>query len=197
MVILMNPDAESASKDSRHANRRILILGSPGSGKSTLSRRIGAVIGQEPIDLDTVAAIAYRTGVRPRPIQPLLSEAERIASLPNWIAEGVFTAWTMPLVNAATDVVVVRTSIARCLGRVIRRHLSRGIRNEHGGIRRLLAFCVEIVDYHRNKDVDAHWPDNPDRTTFATTMRLGSAAGGRLAILSTDQEIEHFVKTLG
>ena len=185
-----------ASKDSSHVNRRVLILGSPGSGKSTLSRRIGAVIGQEPIDLDTVAAVAYRTGVRPRPIEPLLSEAERIARLPSWIAEGVFTAWTMPLVNAATDVVVVKTSIARCLGRVIRRHLRRGLRNEHGGLRRLIAFCLEIVDYHRNGDANAGWPDNPDRTTFAATIRLAAAAGDRFVILSNDREIEQFVNAL-
>ena len=172
---------------------RILILGSPGSGKSTLSRRLGAAAGIDPIDLDDVAAMAYRTGRRPRPLEPLLSRSDQIASTSSWIAEGVFTAWTEPLVEAATTVVVLRTSLARCLWRVVRRHFARGFRNEHGGVRRLVTFCAEIVDYHLNANPDEQWPDNPDRTTLAATMRLASTVGDRLVVLDDRGQTEAFV----
>ena len=177
---------------SGRVDRRILILGAPGSGKSTLSRRLGAVMGVNPIDLDTVAAVAYRTGQRPRPVEPLLAEAERIASQRRWIAEGIFTTWTAPLVRAATDVVIVRTSLGRCLWRVIRRDMRNDSR-EHGGLWRLVTFCAEIVDYYRNVCAQAHWANNPDRTTLATTLRMASSAGDRVVILSNNQEIEQFV----
>jgi len=176
--------------------RRILILGSPGSGKSTLAQRLGAVIGVSPIDLDTVAAVAHRIGQRPRPARPLLAQAEQIASESIWIAEGVFTSWTTSLVGSATDVVVMRTSLGRCLWRVVRRRFRNGIRNEHGGLRRLLTFCAEIVDYHLNDDPQARWANNPDRTTFAVTMQLASAAGYRLVILSNDHELDKFVEAI-
>ena len=174
--------------------RRILILGSPGSGKSTLSRRLGAVVGVDPIDLDMIAEVAYRSG-QPRPIAPLIAAAERIAGEREWIVEGVFTAWTQLLVRTATDVVILRTSLALCLWRVIRRHFQKGIRNPHGGLRRLVAFCMEIIDYHRNQDEQPHWPDNPDRTTLAATIRFAEV-GDRVAVLSNAREVQRFVDSM-
>ena len=49
------------------------------------------------------------------------------------------------------------------------------------------------MDYYRNVDAQAHWANNPDRTTLATTLRMASSAGDRVVIVSNNQEIEQFV----
>jgi hypothetical protein len=148
-----------------------------------------------PIDLDQVAALAYGTGRRPRPVEPLLAEAARIANLDQWIAEGIFTGWTEALVTRSTTVVVLKTPLPICLWRVIRRHFRRGIYNDHGGVARLAAFCAEVIDYHRNRDPRSSWPQDPDRTTLAATMCLAGTAGDRAVVLSSKRETNDWLKS--
>lgn len=191
---ILEPDPMTQSANNPVGATKVLILGSPGSGKSTFAARLGAITGIAPVDLDALAPVAYRTGIKPRPVEMLLMAAGRLAHQDRWIAEGIYTSWTGPLVASAQSVVVLQTPLITCLWRVVRRHLDSGIRNEHGGLLRLLNFCLEVIDYHLNADPDAHWQDNPDRTTFAATRRLTSGAGSRAVVLSNDTEIEAWLR---
>ncbi len=175
---------------------RVLILGSPGSGKSRLARSLSASTGVRATDLDAVAAIAYRTGLRPRPVGPLVREAARLAGQNTWIAEGVFIGWTEALRDRASQVVVLKTPLVRCLWRVVRRHLAAGLPNQHGGVVRLFQFCFEIVDYYRNRNPDVSWPENPDRTTLVATLRFASKANDRLAVLATRHDIDEWMRDI-
>jgi hypothetical protein len=70
--------------------RRIHILGGPGSGKSTLALRLGQFVGAPVYDLDT---IVYAAGAGPkRSLNLRHSLVTQIASLPGWIAEGIYLA---------------------------------------------------------------------------------------------------------
>lgn len=173
---------------------RVLILGSPGSGKSRLANLLSAGTGVHVTDLDAVAAIAYRTGQRPRPLAPLVHEAARLARQDSWIVEGAFIGWTEPLRDRATHVVLLTTPLLTCLWRVVRRHIAAGLRNQHGGLVRLVRFCGEIVDYHQNQDPDASWSQSPDRTTLVATLRFASAAEERLTVLRTRHAIDRWLR---
>jgi adenylate kinase family enzyme len=55
---------------------RVHIVGGPGSGKTTLARRLGDVLDVQAYDLDAVAYPAHRK----RPGDERRAEAERIAA---------------------------------------------------------------------------------------------------------------------
>jgi adenylate kinase family enzyme len=84
--------------------QRIYIVGPPGSGKSTLGRRLSQVTGLPVHDLDEV----YRHGGGRNPPRP---EIERDAAVSQiigsrrWIVEGVHLGWTDELMDAAQVII--------------------------------------------------------------------------------------------
>jgi adenylate kinase family enzyme len=91
----------------RAATLRVHIIGGPGGGKTTLSRRLGARLGLPVFEIDE---IRERGGLGPnfRPLSPLvdrLIEVGHIARQPTWITEGSALWWTDELLKAA-DVII-------------------------------------------------------------------------------------------
>jgi adenylate kinase family enzyme len=94
--------------------RRVMVIGGPGTGKTTLAAQLARDLGCEAVDLDRVAA--YRPPPGGDPAAPLrkwervpweerCAVAADLAARPTWVAEGVYTGWTSPLVDVA-DVVI-------------------------------------------------------------------------------------------
>lgn len=83
--------------------RRVHIIGGPGAGKTTLSRRLGETLNLPVYALDNVAFEG------PRFLDRSLSErslkATRIAAQEGWVCEGIFVDWADPLTRRAEVVV--------------------------------------------------------------------------------------------
>src|SRR4051812_11565326 len=87
----MNGRAKMAGVLITH-EQRIHIIGGPGSGKTTLARRLSARLSVPAYDLDT---IAYESGAgRKRPLDMRLTDVRRIAADPAWVIEGAYLWWT-------------------------------------------------------------------------------------------------------
>ena len=86
------------------AMRRALVLGSPGSGKSTVARRLGARHGLPVFHLDQAF---WRPGWVPAPPAEFAAEVARLAALPAWVIDGTYTATLAPRLARAELVVVV------------------------------------------------------------------------------------------
>jgi adenylate kinase family enzyme len=117
-------------------HRRIHIVGSPGSGKSWLASKLGAVTGLPVVDLDgmcwDVSAGAW--GVA-RPAQERAGALGRVVSQDAWIVHGTDVDWTGPALEGA-DLVVLLTAPAwlrdlrlssRWLARAVRRREPTGM----------------------------------------------------------------------
>lgn len=71
---------------------RILVVGSPGAGKSTLSRRLGALLDLPVVHLDLLWHLPDQTTVTQDCFDQRL---EKVLSQPSWIMDGNFLR-TMP-----------------------------------------------------------------------------------------------------
>lgn len=86
--------------------RRVLVMGPPGSGKSTFARGLGAARGLPVMHLDQAY---WRPGWIEAPPEAFREAIEGMAAGPAWIIEGNYTSLALALAPrlAAADTVVV------------------------------------------------------------------------------------------
>lgn len=112
----------------RRLGDRVLVLGCPGSGKTTLAAEMAAVSGLPCVHLDDEY---FGPGWQPMAEARWRDRQREIAGGPRWIIDGNHAS-TLPvrLVNA-TGVVIVDVSGVRCLARYARRSLGIALGPAH------------------------------------------------------------------
>ncbi|HEX5505296.1 MAG TPA: hypothetical protein VFW96_21945 [Thermomicrobiales bacterium] len=151
--------------------RRVHVIGGPGSGKTTLARRLGDALGVPTCDLDAVAYPAHRK----RPGGERRAEAERIAAGEGWVTEGIYLGWVEPLLERADAIVWLDVPWRVAAWRIATRHLAASLAgtNEHAGWRRLAAFLAEARRYYAGRRVPAGPEDDGSLSRAATDLALG------------------------
>ena len=100
--------------------QRIVVMGPPGSGTSTLARRLGAIYGLPVFHLDQ---IYFQPGWVETPADAFRAEVTRLAQQPAWVIDGNYTA-TIGCRFAAADAVIYldvpnRVAMRRILWRIL------------------------------------------------------------------------------
>src|SRR5687768_2710628 len=83
--------------------RRVHIMGGQGSGKTTLARRVAALLDTPVYEMDWIGW-ERETG-RERTEEEKLERVHAIAAGEAWVTEGTMLGWTDPLLRAADTVV--------------------------------------------------------------------------------------------
>ena len=164
---------------------RVLIVGSPGSGKSFLARRLAAATGLPAVHLD-------RHYWAPGWIEPSPEDWHtRLASLvdrPRWIIDGNYPA-TLGLRLARADTAIfldVPRSV--CLTRVLRRTL-RGLGRERGDD--IAPGCPERIDLPFLRYV---WHFSRDHR--GRVARALESFPGRVIVLRSGRDVAAFVNSI-
>jgi adenylate kinase family enzyme len=127
---------------------KILILGGPGSGKTTLGRRLSESLKAPFYELDV---IRYDGGAgAERSLGDRLADVAALASQESWIAEGAFIGWTDALAIAADVIIWLDVPWRVACWRIISRHAKASLRgtNKHRGLSRLWKFTNDAKRYY-------------------------------------------------
>jgi len=166
---------------------RVLVLGSGGAGKTTLSKKLAAATGLPLIYLDT---LYWRPGwVRP-------TEAEwdeiidELLTRDRWIMDGNFSRTVPRRAQIADTIVFLDIPRARCLIRALGR-----IARYHGRVRPdLPEGCPEGFDWAFMRWIWAY--PKHYRPRIVAVFDGVRARGGTVVVLHDDAEIEAFLSDL-
>jgi len=100
--------------------KKILLIGSGGSGKTTLAKELSAKTGLPLFHLD---AIYWRSGWVQTPKAEWISVIDRILQEPEWIMDGNYGGTLDQRLSACDTVILLDISPWRCLWRVVKRRL--------------------------------------------------------------------------
>ena len=149
-------------------------MGGQGSGKTTLARRLGALLDAPVYELDLVGWEEV-TG-RERSLAEKLARVQEIAVRPRWVTEGTMLGWSDPLLHAADRIVWLDIPWRVALWRMLLRHVRADLagNNRHPGWRRLFRFLWYTRKYYWNGYPCAPVPDDGEgnATRQRTAQRL-------------------------
>lgn len=165
---------------------RILVLGSGGSGKSTLSRLMGDRLDLPVIHLDTHY---WNAGWTPTPEPLWRDRVSALVAQPRWIMDGNFSGTFDLRFPRAQGVVFLDIPRILCLARVLRRWRQFAGRTRPD----LPPHCPESLDFEFLQWVWAF----PSRSRPAVLKAIEAhRAHGPAWVLRSPVEVERFVESL-
>jgi len=99
---------------------KIVIIGSPGAGKSTLARKLGSILKIKVVHLDR---IFWQRGWKEKPRDTRIDILQDLVREKRWIIEGTYLGSSECRLNAADTIIFLDIAPSLCLWRIINRHL--------------------------------------------------------------------------
>ena len=119
--------------------KRIHIIGSGGSGKTTLARQMANVLAAPCYELDHIGYDHHSK----RSLEDRLFDVRQIAAQPQWVSEGGYLWWVDDLLQNADVIVWLDLHWLICYQRIVLRHVRADIArtNTHPGFVKMLRFA--------------------------------------------------------
>jgi adenylate kinase family enzyme len=165
--------------------RKVLVIGSGGSGKTTLARRIAARLNIELIHLDS---LYWRPGWVETPKAEWLKILEEIVERDTWIMDGNYSGTLELRIRACDSVIFLDMPRRICLWRVAKRLLlnwnkTRPDMADNCRERFNPGFMLWIWGYRK-------------RTRPKVLAMLRQSPGKNIVVLRSQREIEEFLAGL-
>lgn len=163
--------------------QRILIVGSGGAGKSTLARKLGAILGIEVIHLDT---LFWKPGWIESEKEEWEAKVRAAIGRESWILDGNFSGTLSERLEACDTVIFLDLPRLVCLWRILNR-----VRQYYGRTRPdLPEGCPERFDFEFMAWV-WNFPARSRRQVLALLEAHGPTK--RVVRLRSRREIDEFV----
>jgi adenylate kinase family enzyme len=164
--------------------KRVVVIGSGGSGKSIFSRQLGEITGLPVVHLD---ALFWRPNWTRTPDDEWVDTIRREIAKPEWIMDGNFGGTREMRMQAADTVIMLDLPRWLCMYRITRRML------QYGGRRRpdMAEGCREKLDLEFIAWVWNYRKSSRARA-FAEIEKLNNQ---RVVILKNRKEVAEFLRT--
>ena len=125
----MIPEPDQPTRGKPNARQRIVIVGTTGSGKTTLARRAAEIIGGRHIELDALYHDPGWVPAEPEVFRARIRAA--IEGQPRWVTCGGYRGNTRDITWAIADQIVwIDLPFPLTFSRMLRRTFARRLRNE-------------------------------------------------------------------
>src|SRR6266849_1028343 len=98
---------------------KIVIIGSPGAGKSTLARKLGRKLHIKVVHLDCKF---WQPGWKEKPRDMRIKILQELVRENQWIIEGTYLDSSEPRLRAADTIIFLDVAPLACLWRIFKRH---------------------------------------------------------------------------
>ena len=98
---------------------KIVIIGSPGAGKSTLARKLGRKLHIKVVHLDCKF---WQPGWKEKPRDMRIDILKKLVQEKQWIIEGTYLDSSEPRLRAADTIIFLDVAPPLCLWRIFKRH---------------------------------------------------------------------------
>lgn len=174
------------------AVHRISVVGSSGSGKTTVGARLAATLSVRHVELD---AIHHQAGWEPLPLPAFRERVHELTSGRGWVVDGNYSMVNDITWERADTIVWLDLPRRIVMRRLVWRTLTRGLlrtRLWNGNRERLANFMS--FDPEKSVIVWAwtRWDEYRDRYTS-----LETSFHGRFVRLRSDAEVEAFLSRVG
>lgn len=180
--------------EDRSLPQRVVVLGTTGSGKTTLARAIAPLLGARHVELD---ALFHEPGWTPAVTGVFRARvSEAIGGADRWVTDGNYSHLVPDITWAAADTVIwLDYSFARTFSRLLRRTLRRSLSGEElwNGNRERLRGQFMSRDSLLLWAVKTHWRH---RREWPVMLREPPYAHLRVVRVRTPRALDAYVRAL-
>lgn len=166
--------------------RRVLVIGSSGSGKSTFAQTLGERAGLPVVHLDR---LYWRPGWVPAPEPEFDAAVEAEIARDAWVLDGNYSRTLAFRVAAADTIVFLDRTRASCFARVIRRRFSYVGRTRVS----MTPGCPERISWELLGFIWRYPKKRPGRFALLAAF---ATKGGQSVVLRSDEEARAFLAGL-
>ncbi len=172
--------------------KKIFIVGSPGSGKTTLAIKLSKTLQIPHFDLDDIRF--PKPGLK-RPDHEALPLVEQLTQQPKWIIEGIYISWVQKHLKDADKIIFLDIPFYIAFVRVVKRYLTNFLsgKSKHG-LTSTLVLIKNIIRYHYPKP-GTELNDQSEYVTRAKTALILSDHKNIVRVVNNYQE-EQLIRKL-